>query len=309
MGVPRSRKTPRLAAVDLNLLTALDALLHEESVTAAGRSIGLSQPAMSHALSRLRELVGDELLVREGRSLHKTLLGQQLAPEIRRLVAEIESTLLGRHVFEPKTSSRRFRIASNDYCGAVLLPGLLSRVRQAAPKVVLDVFPQQGPLPVTELERGELDVVLGTYERIEAPLAGRLLYHEDFACALRRGHPRGRGLSLGRYLELDHLLVANPGYGPGVVDHLLAERGLSRRVAMRVPHFLVAPAIVAQTDLVLTLPRRLLRIMAGISNLLVTKPPLAIPPFDVQLVWHRRAADDPGSLWLRDQIVACAAKL
>jgi len=305
----RSSPPPRLAAIDLNLLVALDALLREDSVTAAGRSIGLSQPAMSHALARLRELVGDELLVREGRALRKTAVGQQLAPAIRRLVTEIESTLLGRRGFEPKTSSRRFLIAANDYCGAVLLPGLLSKIRHAAPNVVLDVFPQQGPLPIGELERGELDVVLGTYERIEAPLVGQLLYREDFMCALRKGHPGGRGLSLHRYLELDHLLVANPGYGPGVVDGVLGERGLRRRVAMRVPHFLVAPAIVARTDLVLTLPRRLLSVAVRTSQLHVMRPPLKIPEFSVQLAWHQRANDDPGSLWLRNQIVASTAAI
>src|SRR5688572_2554257 len=116
--MPRSSSAPRLAAVDLNLLVALDALLHEDSVTAAGRSIGLSQPAMSHALSRLREVVGDPLLVRQGRALGKTALGRQLAPVIRRLLGEIESTVLARRTFEPKTSSRRFRIAASDYCGA-----------------------------------------------------------------------------------------------------------------------------------------------------------------------------------------------
>jgi DNA-binding transcriptional LysR family regulator len=305
----RRSPAPRLAAIDLNLLVALDALLHEDSVTAAGRSIGLSQPATSHALSRLRELVGDELLVREGRALRKTALAQQLAPTIRRLVAEIESTLLGRRGFDPKTSSRRFRLAANDYCGAVLLPGLLAKVRQGAPNVVLDVLPQQGALPVGELERGELDMVLCTYERIEAPLVGRVLYREDFMCALRKDHPRARSLSLRRYLELDHLLVANPGYGPGVVDCVLGERGLRRSVAMRVPHFLVAPTVVARTDLVLTLPRRLLAMMARSSGLRVIKPPLEIPNFAVQLAWHQRANDDPGSLWLRERVTACAAEL
>ena len=307
--MPRRSSAPRLAAIDLNLLVALDALLHEDSVTAAGRSIGLSQPAMSHALSRLRELVGDELLVRQGRAFRKTVLGQQLAPVIRRLLADIESTWLAPRAFEPKTSSRCFRIAANDYCGAVLLPGLLSRLRQAAPSVALDVFAQQGPLPIAELERGELDVVLGTHQRVEAPLAARLLYREEFMCAVRKDHPLGRGLSLRRYLELEHLLVANPGYGPGAVDGVLGERGLSRRVTMRVPHFLVAPAIVAQTDLVLTLPRRLLLAMANTSKLRITKPPLKIPAFSVQLVWHQRATEDPGSSWLRDQIAASAAEL
>lgn len=305
----RKGPTPRLSAVDLNLLVALDALLHESSVTAAGRSIGLSQPATSHALAKLRELLDDELLVREGRLLRKTALGEQLAPKVRQLVAEIERTLLRRPTFDPRTSSRCFRLASNDYCGAVLLPALLSRVRQAAPNVVIDVFPQQGPIPLGEFARGELDVVLGTYGHIEAPLAARVLFREDFMCAIRQDHPHGRRLTLRRYVELDHLLVANPGYGLGVVDHALDTRGLQRRVAMRIPHFLVAPAIVAQTDLVLTLPRRLLLMAADSSQLHVTKPPLPIPSFAVQLVWHQHTDEDPGSRWFREQIVACAAEL
>lgn len=305
----RSAPTPRLSAIDLNLLVVLDALLHENSVTAAGRSIGLSQPATSHALAKLRELLHDELLVREGRGLRKTAFGEQLAPTVRQLVTEIEHTLFRRPSFDAQTSSRCFRLATNDYCGAVLLPPLLSSVREAAPNVVIDVFPQQGPIPVGEFSRGELDVVLGTYGRVEAPIVSRLLLREDFICAVRRDHPLGRRLTLRRYVELDHLLVANPGYGPGVVDHALGARGLQRKVAMRVPHFLVAPAIVARTDLVVTLPRRLLGAIADSSKLYVAKPPLHIPSFGVQLLWHQRSSDDPGSRWFLEQIAACAAQL
>jgi DNA-binding transcriptional LysR family regulator len=299
---------PRLAAIDLNLLVALDALLHEDSVTSAGRRIGLSQPAMSHALGRLRELLNDELLVRDGRRLQKTQLGTELAPTIRRLVTEIESTLLTRRLFDPKTSHRVFRMAANDYCGAVLLPMLLARMRKAAPNVVLDIYPQHGPPPVGELERGELDFVLGTYGRVAPPLVGRELFRETFMCALGNKHLRAKKLTLRRYLELDHLLVANPGYGPGAVDAALGARGLRRRVAMRVPHFLVAPAIVAQTDLVLTSPRRLLE-MAKSPGVRVVPPPLSITGFAVQLAWHQRTNDDPGASWLRAQVEACAGTL
>jgi LysR family transcriptional regulator, transcriptional activator of nodD3 and syrA len=294
-----------LAAIDLNLLVALDALLREESVTGAGRRIGLSQPATSHALARLRDLLDDELLVRDGRGMRKTELGRQLAPTVRRLLGEIEGALTARRRFDPATSQRAFRVAANDHAGAVLLPALFAAVRRAAPGVQVDVMPQQGAPDDGELARGALDAVIGTFPSIAAPLRARVLFRERFACVVRREHPAAGRLTLGRYLALDHLVVASPGYGPGVVDVALEARGRARRVAMRVPHFLLAPAIVARTDLVLTLPRRVLD-AADAARLRVSRPPLALDDFAVQLVWHPRADRDAGAAWLRDQLVACA---
>jgi DNA-binding transcriptional LysR family regulator len=295
-----------LAAFDLNLLVALDALLREENVTVAGRQIGLSQPAMSHALARLRELMGDELLVRTGRRMHRSALGHQLMPTVRRLIGDLEATLLPRRRFEPKTSQRRFRLAANDHAGAVVLPALFARVRAAAPGVQLDVLPQAGAPPV-ELATGELEGAIGTFLGVAPPLVERVLFRESFACVMRRDHPTGR-LNLRSYLELDHLVIASPGYGPGVVDLALEARGHARRVAMRVPHFLVAPAIVARTDLVLTLPRRVLAV-ASDRRLRVSKPPIPLSDFAVQVVWHRRSDADAGAAWLREQIIACARTL
>lgn len=294
---------PNLAALDLNLVVALDALLNEESVTSAGQRIGLTQPAMSHALARLRELLDDELLVREGRNMRKTELGLELAPVVRRLVGEIEGMLLGRQRFDPKTSRRSFRIAASDYCAAVLLPELIAGVRRVSPGVQIDVY-EHSQLPASELARGELDAVLTTSRHVDSPLLSEELFREGFVCVVRKKHPvRGR-LTLERYVELDHLLVANPGYGPGVVDCALQARGLQRRVALRVPHFLVAPAIVARTDLVLTVPRRVLEIV-DTSLLRIAEPPLALEAFGVHLVWHRRSERDPGATWLRERIGAC----
>jgi DNA-binding transcriptional LysR family regulator len=302
--MPQLRSKPNLAAVDLNLLVALDALLREDSVTRAGKRIGLSQPAASHALARLRELLHDELLVREGRLLRKTALAAALAPEVQRLLAEVEGVLLAQGRFDPATSRRNFRIAASDYCCAVLLPELIARLRRAAPAVQLDVF-ERGQLPASELARGELDAVLSTSDRVDGALVARELFREGFVCALRKRHPVRSRLTLQRYAALDHLLVANPGYGPGVVDFALESHGLRRRVALRVPHFMVAPAIVARTDLVLTVPRRVLE-TADTSGLRIAKPPLPLAAFGVHLIWHRRAETDLGASWLREQIAACA---
>jgi DNA-binding transcriptional LysR family regulator len=308
--VEPSGKLPRLAGVDLNLLVALDALLHEANVTTAGRRIGLSQPSTSHALARLRDLMADPLLVREGRTLRRTALGERLAPEVQRLLADVEATLLGSRAFAPHEAKRTFRLATNDYCGAVVLPGLIERVRREAPGASLEVHVHQGPAPVRELARGALDLSLGTFLEVDPSLNTRALFDEGFVCLLREGHPRVPGqLTLARYVELEHLLVSAPGYGLGIVDQELERRGLRRRVAVRVPFFLIAPAIVASSDLIVTLPARLAAFAPPLPRLATHPVPLALARFPVQQVWHAGADRDPASIWLRAQVEEAARAL
>ena len=299
-----------LAGIDLNLLLALDALLLEENVTRAAARIGLSQPATSHALARLRELLQDPLLIRQGSVMQPSALGRQLAPEVRRLLTDVEATLFGHRQFEPSSSSRTFRVAANDYCGAVLLPDFVARMRRAAPRTRLDVREQRGQAPVAELARGELDLALGTFLEPAPDLTTQVLFEERFVCLVRRGHPAiRRKLSLEAYAALDHVLVVSPGYGPGVVDHALAQLGLQRSVAVRVPHFLVAPAIVAKSDLIVTLPARLGSTFAAVEGLTELEPPLALRSFPVSAAWHPRAALEPASVWLRGVLAAAVSGL
>ena len=289
---------PSLASIDLNLLVALDALLQTESVTLAARRLALSQPAVSHALARLRELLGDELLARDGRVLRRTALAQQLAPAVARVLADVENVLLAARKYDPATTRRTFRIATNDYCAAILLPPLIERVRREAPGAALEVHAEEGAAPLGALGRGELDLVLGTYPELPPVIRQRSLFVDDFVCILRRQHPTRGRLSLKRYAALDHLLVASPGYGPGIVDYVLAKHGLQRRVAARVPHFLVAPAVVRQSDLIATLPRRVAEQFGG-AGLRLFSPPIDIEPFPVQLIWHGSRTQDAGAVWLR----------
>lgn len=307
--MPGRRALPKLSSVDLNLLVALDALLREGNVTAAGRRIGLSQPATSHALSRLREVLGDPLLVREGRVMRLTALAGRLAPRVQRLIGEIDATLLGHRAFEPESASRTFRISTNDYCGAVIMPALLAALRRAAPGVQLELHAHKGRAPAPELARGELDLAVGTFLESEPGVEREVLLSESFACLVRRGHPRAHGkLSVQEYAELDHVLITAPDYGSGVVDFALAEHGLRRRVVARTPHFLVAPALVAGGDAIVTLPSRLARLSAR-GGLRAFTPPLPLPPFDVHMLWHGAAGDDAASHWLRQQLLAVALAL
>jgi DNA-binding transcriptional LysR family regulator len=296
-----------LGSIDLNLLVALDALLRDRSVTRAGRRIGLSKPAMSHALARLREMLGDPVLTREGRAMRRTALGERLAARVQQLLGEAESVLLGHRSFVPATARRTFRVATNDYCAAVLLPQLTETIGRLAPGVDLELHAHRGQAPAEELAGGELDLAVGVFMRVGAGLVIDELFRERFCCLVRRGHPRvGKALTLQRFVELGHLLVTVPDYGPGVVDFALAERKMERRVRVRVPSFLVAPLVVAQTDLILTAPERIARIAARAHRLRILAPPLALPSFSVQLV-RRAGSDDAALRWLRGRIVDAAA--
>jgi DNA-binding transcriptional LysR family regulator len=305
------RGSPRaaLASIDLNLLVALDALLRDRSVTRAGRRIGLSQPAMSHALARLRDLLGDPILTREGKMMRRSALGERLAPRVLQLLGEIDSALLGHRSFAPISARRTFRIATNDYCGAVLIPELVSRLRTLAPHVELELHVHRGQAPADELTRGELDVAVGVFLRVEAGLLVEDLFRERFCCVVRRRHPTvGATLTLQQFLDLDHLLVSVPDYGPGVVDFALARRKMQRRVCVRVPSFLVAPLVVARTDLILTLPERIARLVAGAHDLRILPPPLELAPFAVQMVWPA-TSDHAAQHWLRAQLIEAAAAI
>jgi DNA-binding transcriptional LysR family regulator len=298
----------QLASLDLNLLVALDALFRDANVTVAGRRIGLSQPAMSHALARLRDLLGDALLLRDGKVMRLTSFAERMAPRVRDLIGAIEATLLAHRSFEPRSATRTFRIATNDYCGAVLMPEVLAQIRRLAPGVVLELYAHRGPAPVEELARGELDLAVGTFLETEASLQRQVLYEERFRCLIRKGHPLVRGaVSLEQFVALEHVLVTAPDYGPGVVDFELAKLGMRRRVAARIPHFLVAPALVAQTELIVTLPGRLAEVAAKDARLRIVEPPLALPAFTVQMTWHGEASDDAASSWLRGVLSAAVA--
>jgi DNA-binding transcriptional LysR family regulator len=162
---------------------------------------------------------------------------------------------------------------------------------------------------VHELARGEIDAAVGIFLDSEVGLERQVLFEEDFQCLVRRGHPRVRDrLTLQRFVELDHVLVTAPDYGPGVVDVALAKRGLRRRVVARVPHFLVAPALVARTDLIVTLPTRVARMAAVAHGLRVLPPPIELTSFAVQMVWHVVARDDAASHWLREAVVAAVPR-
>ncbi|MFZ6181748.1 LysR family transcriptional regulator [Nannocystis pusilla] len=300
----------QLQGVDLNLLVALEALLSERSVTRAGARLGLTASATSHALGRLRATFGDELLVRTRGGMIPTARGEQLLVPLRAALRDVGALLSNSARFDPRTSRREFVLASTDYIEAVLLPPLLARVSAAAPGVQLRVRPLELSDVAAPLETGAITVALGVVFENSPGLQQQALFSEEMVLVCRKGHPDvKRTIDLATYLRLRHVLVSVRGGSQSVVDEQLAELGHARQIALVVPHFLAAPLIVASSDLVLTTPARLVRRLGPALDLRTLAPPLAVPGFTVRQVWHERHQDDPGHLWLRQQIFAAAKTL
>jgi DNA-binding transcriptional LysR family regulator len=302
-------RATHVSSLDLNLLVALDALLADGQVSSAARRIGLSQPAMSRQLGRLRELFADPLLVRDGRGMSLTPRARSLAGPLRRALAEVEAVLLDQPRFEPAAARRTFVLATSDYTEATLLPPLLARLGKEAPGVDVTVLP--GVREIAPLDDDSIDLAIGPRSSEAATVVRKRILHEDFVCAMRRGHPlaRRRKLSLDEFLAWPQVSIA-PGGRPGsVVDDALARLGRQRRIAVRVPSFLVSPMILIDSDLVGFLPKRLARQTAHHLPLVLVPPPLALDGFDVFVSWHERFARDAGHAWFRRLVEEVAKEI
>lgn len=294
----------QLTGVDLNLLVVLDALLETRSVKHAAARLSLSPSATSHALARLRELLGDPVLVRAGRHMVLTPRAEAVRPRLERLLEETSALLRFEEELDPATLRRSFRIAATDYAERVVLRELSDALAASAPGVDLLSRALRDDA-VDRLRGGDYELALGVFFELPADIERETLLHEDFVCVLRRGHPAlRRRLTAERYAALGHVLIAPRGVPRGVVDVYLERRGLTRRVARTVASFEVAPALVAATDYVLTVPARVARRLAPGLELAIRQPPIELRGFDLDLLWHRRLSGDAAHTWLREQIHA-----
>nr|WP_180205573.1 LysR family transcriptional regulator [Pseudomonas sp. SbOxS1]NYU05698.1 LysR family transcriptional regulator [Pseudomonas sp. SbOxS1] len=298
---------PDIRHLDFNLLKALDALLDERSVTRAAERLALTQPAVSGMLTRLRDSFDDPLFVRAQRGIVPTLRAQQLAMPVKQLLSDIEH-ILQPQAFEPATASMTLTIASTDYALRAVVVPFLSALRVQAPNIRVAVQPVDNQHLLSQLDRGDVDWALVTPESTAAGLHTSKLFDERYVCVMRADHPDavGEALSLDRFCALDHVLVSSSGGAfQGVTDQALARIGRSRRVIVSVTSFLVLPEILAASDLIAVVPRRL----ASHSNGLVTlEPPVDIPGFSKNLTWHERTHHDPGQKWLRSLLIETAGR-
>ena len=294
----------QIGDLDISLLFALDALLLEQNVTRAAARLNITQSALSGRLTRLRRIFNDPLFVpsSSGRGMTPTSHMLALKPELQRLLQQLTQFVQSAHVFDPATSDRTFRIAAMDNPAAILAPALLPLMRTRAPAVkVAFVLPDKS-LVSEQLERGEVDLFIGTAQDATPNLIGRRLFNEAFLTAQRIGHPRGTGpLSLDTFCELDHLLISSSGgMFNGMVDEVLADLGRQRRVSVSVQSYALAPLILNATDCICTLPRRFLQQYAGSLDLYT--PPLALDTFSMNLFWHTTVNADPAHRWLRSMV-------
>jgi DNA-binding transcriptional LysR family regulator len=295
-------------AFDLNLLIVFDAVMQERNVTRAGSRIGLSQPAMSHALNRLRYMLKDELFVRTPEGMVPTPRAEMLAQPLRNALSEMQLALEPA-AFDPAASDRRFALAVNNYAAVVLAPPLVAAVSAAAPAIRLDLRPS-GTLDIFDrLDRGDIDLTIGNADSPGERFATAPLLEDPFVMVMRRGHPASRHkLSAAAFAALPHLEISSSREDTGFIDRWLAERGFVRRIALWAPYLSAAPILV-QSDLVATLSHRIAQEFVRNHPLQIREPPYDSPRVRTVMLWHRRLDRHPAHRWLRDVILSVTKSL
>lgn len=295
-------QTP-LQQFDLNLLTTLDVLLEERSVSRAAVRMGLTQSAMSRALGRLRDALGDPLLVPAGRGLERTPRAEAIAGPLREVLADVRTRVLAPAVFDPATTTRRFSVSSTDYTDVVLMPEIYAELARSAPGLGVDLV---GPAAAFArgLEEAQVDLVVGIAAAASRSLRARALFRDGWACLVPADH--AGALTLDHWLATPHIVVGTSRTAVGPVDAVLAREGLTRRIGARVHTFGLVPAIVAATGWVATLPRRVAE--RGGRGVRFEPSPLALPEITLSMLWHERAHHDPAHVWFREVVATVARK-
>lgn len=293
--------------LDLNLLTTLEALLAERNVTRAARRLGLSQPALSARLARLRDIFGDPLLLPDQRGMIPTDRARALATPLHEALEAVRAVVVNGAAFDPAIADATVSIAASDFVLSVLLTRVVLALRAKAPRLKIAWRPIDGRTVGEELERGELDLALMTPSTAPDRLKAQRLFDERYVCVVRRDHPEvGASLDLDTFLAIEHAIVSPRGGGfAGATDAALAAIGRRRQVVLSVSSFLMLPEVIAGSDLIALLPERLARRTE--DRLRVFEPPFAVEGFTIGLVWHDRTTNHPLHRWLRDCVrTVCA---
>ena len=296
--------------VDLNLLLAFDALMQDGNLTRAGFRLGLSQPSMSHALSRLRKLCGDPLFVRIPSGMQPTPVAQQMAGAVREGLSLLRGALEGARLFEPDTCDRTFQILMSDVGELVYLPRLIAHLQKVAPHVNLRILQLPREAYREALVSGDADLALGFLPGLQAGFYQQRLFEDSFVCLVKKNHPRvGKALTLEVFSGESHILIEPAGSRYSsvalqsstttLIERYLADKGLSRRIALRVPNFAVVPKIVQKTDLLAIVPNSLMACIQPVPGLRKLKLPIESPRFLVRQFWHQRNHHEMANRWLR----------
>ena len=295
-----------IRALDLNLLKAFDALMNERAVTRAAGRIGLSQPAMSHALARLRGVFADDLFVRTATSMEPTARAREIAPLVTAAIEHIEAALNLAAGFDPAKSAAIFTAGMAEYAEVALVGRLAASFAGEAPRATLRLTPLTGPEAAEQLDRGAIDVAVAHTRNLPPHIESQVLLRDPFVVVMRKGHPAtAQPLSLESYAAQDHLLVSPRGATAGALDRILVDFGLKRRLALLVATYLAVPAALSGSNLVATVPQRTARRIAAIADIEIMPLPVDFST-TVSLAWHRRSASDPAQSWFRSLLIAAA---
>ncbi|WP_026186931.1 LysR family transcriptional regulator [Ensifer sp. BR816] len=303
-------RQPDFRGIDLNLLVVLRALLETRSVTHTAKQLNMSQPAVSRALSKLRTLLGDKLLLKSKGGMTPTSRAESLSVPLASLLNQLTSFVTPA-VFDPGTTHRLFRIAMTDQAAIIMLPGLMQAFAREAPFASVEIVPFSTDT-FSQLENGPLDLVLYSDRPVPDGLMTRTLYNETLTCLLRADHPvletcerdAQGGLSLDEFTTYPHAHVGIPGQPRSHVDEVLAQLGRQRRIALKLPYFATAAFVCAASDLIAVLPSRVASTLAAGRSLTLVEAPLELRAFGYRMVWHKRSHDDTGAVWLRDLLAS-----
>lgn len=300
----------QLSRIDMNLLVYLDTLLRERSVTRAADQLGISQPAMSNGLRRLRSLFDDPLLIRTSEGMTPTERAQQLEPMLRTVLQDIERAIQPRAEFDAEGSGRVFRIMVSDYAESTLIPPLLRRLRELAPNIILDLM-TPSDVSFLDVEQGKVDMVVNRFDDIPQSFHQTTVWRDEFCCMVSVDNPILENFSLKNYLQAQHVWVSKTGFGVGVgvnpadvqrlgwVDEVLGHLGKKRRITVFTRHYQAAMLLAEQNDLVVTLPSRAALLQSHNDRLAVKAPPFEIPAIQLKMVWSPLLHHDPAHRWMR----------
>lgn len=296
-----------LARLDLNLLLVFHHLLREKRVSAVATVLGMSQPAVSSALGRLRTSLGDELFLRTQHGMAPTPYALQLAEPVAAALDGLQQALNVRGAFEPATSERRFTLAMTDVGEMYFLPVLMDALAQTAPGVTLQVVAVTSASLGADMASGRTDLALGLLPQLQAGFFQQALFRQPYVCLMRKGHPLAAapGLALADFAAASHVRVIAAGTGHGRVDEALERQGLQRRIRLTVPHYVALGDVLGHSDLIATVPERFAQRVTTPFGLTTRPLPLAVDGSVIHQFWHARLHKDPGHQWLRELVAQC----
>lgn len=306
--------------VDLNLLVYLDVLLREKNVTRSAEQLGITQPAMSNGLRRLRELFNDPLLIRSSTGMTPTERALELQPRVREVLGELSMIFEPQQEFRPFSSHRVFRIMASDYAEATLIPALVKALRSEAPGVILD-FLTPSDVSVADVEQGKVDLAINRFNEIPQSFHQITVWRDSFSCLLHKDNVLAPHLNLKGYLEAPHIWVSKTGMGLGFgmspersgglgwIDQSLERIGQKRNIVIFSRHYQMPALLALNKDLIATLPTRVARLQAENPVLIIREPPFYIPEFELKMAWSPLLHVNPAHRWLRQLIMFVARNI